>query len=112
MVVIGLEEDIIPKLENDTDSTTTTTEDPVDAEITENEKTQILQNSELMESTKPLESLEAGQYKSLFTYLHIHTTKQLSKQTKSIQWSFSLCFQKAAFVARFRQCVMKKTQIV
>ena len=66
MIVIGLEEDIIPKLEND--SIATTTEDPVDDEITENEKTQILQNSKLLESTRPLKSVEAGQYKSLFNY--------------------------------------------
>merc|ERR1712156_340148 len=67
MVVIGLEEDIIPKLENDADSITTTTEDPVDAEITEKEKTQILQNSEVMEFTRPLESLEAEPVKEKHT---------------------------------------------
>merc|ERR1712156_124619 len=61
MVVIGLEEDIIPKLE--TDSITTTTEDPIGAEITEKEKNQILQDSKLLESTRPLKSVEAEQVK-------------------------------------------------
>merc|ERR1711976_10855 len=65
MVVIGLEEDINPKLEND--SKTTATEDLVDSESTENEKTQILQNSELMESIRPLESLEAEPVKETNT---------------------------------------------
>merc|ERR1711976_1083842 len=67
MVVIGLEEDINPKLENDADSITKTTKDPVDAEITEKGKTQILQNSELIELKRPLESLEAEPVKETNT---------------------------------------------
>merc|ERR1712156_815 len=76
MVVIGLEENIIPKLENDTDSKTITTEDPVDAEITEKEKTQILQNSELMEFTRPLESLEAEKHTMASEVLQYDTKRE------------------------------------
>merc|ERR1711935_717392 len=62
MVVIGLEEDIIPKLESDAYSIITTTEDPIDVEITEG--IEDLQNNKAtpIKFSKPLESVaENGQ---------------------------------------------------
>merc|ERR1711953_888126 len=85
MVVIGLEEDVNPKLENDTDSKTITTEDPVDAKITENEKTQILRNSELMESTRPLKLVEAEPVKESNTVASEDDTKPETPQIDPIK---------------------------